>query len=808
MPPNARRPAQGARFHELLDAIRDTALVFLNAQINELFSSSDEALLDFAEHSESNSVQTRFFEAMGFVRRFRSELEHRFREEVSLGFERFGRAPDADSDNPDDTVELTLVGREEMEESVAVENLIMRTHSDQQGALHDLSQRLAVLNRGRKPDPADIPCGPVHLVHAYRNAMTVLNVDIKAKLVLYALFDKFILRQLNPLYDEFNSTLKNAGILPNLKPIVTKSDIHHPPHTDPRRAADTGNRPADQTGPGDHGAGEEDSQPAPSLGEELFDSILQLMANRRGKAPPGRGSPGPAMNGAAAPPARGAAAGGQSRSVGTGGPGAAPAKDAHEQLISAIDQLRPTAVGRGHGVLSDIEALPRVALDPGFLETLKQSLKAEREQILARVDREQMTGIDADTIDLIGMLFEYMLNDPLLPNVAKALLSHLHTPYLKVSLEDRQLLVDSEHPARLLLDLLVEAGGEWVYENDIKRGIFPHMQTVVDRILQGGGNKGLFSELLDYFKAAMEEQRRRTDAIEQRSKESAKGKEKLHVAKQRAAREMRTRVAQVQLPASARRFLTQAWSDRLVFILLRHKDGEMSEEWRHSLQVADDLVWLFDIQVTDANRDRVQQVCLRVRKAIKSALDTLGGYHQHYLEELFRFLDDPDFIADWQSDSGPGPYSEPLLLPDSEILLGDAPATPPAKAEPPPPPAVAHQRTPAEQEPAGGGEESLDSSAREMLDRLQNLKFGTWFEFTGEGAAPRRVKLSWLSPLTSTCMFVDRSGVQAEVKSLTQVAKMLAGHQARIIPQPRHHFVERAMLAIRNTLQRSMEATD
>jgi len=104
--------------------------------------------------------------------------------------------------------------------------------------------------------------------------------------------------------------------------------------------------------------------------------------------------------------------------------------------------------------------------------------------------------------------------------------------------------------------------------------------------------------------------------------------------------------------------------------------------------------------------------------------------------------------------------------------------------------------------------EALSEKEREMLDRLQNLKFGTWFEFTDKGNTARRLKLSWLSPLTSTCMFVDRSGVQAEVKSLADVAKLLAAGKTKIIPRPRHQFVERAMLAIKNTLQRSMEATD
>ncbi len=73
-----------------------------------------------------------------------------------------------------------------------------------------------------------------------------------------------------------------------------------------------------------------------------------------------------------------------------------------------------------------------------------------------------------------------MLNDPVLPNAAKALLSHLHTPYLKVALIDRRLLEDSGHPARRLLDEMVEAGSLLIDEASPTKGIFPVMQQTVE----------------------------------------------------------------------------------------------------------------------------------------------------------------------------------------------------------------------------------------------------------------------------------------------------------------------------------------
>jgi len=124
------------------------------------------------------------------------------------------------------------------------------------------------------------------------------------------------------------------------------------------------------------------------------------------------------------------------------------------------------------------------------------------------------------------MLFEYMLNDPVLPNSAKALLSHLHTPFLKIAIIDRRLLVDSRHPARRLLDEMVEAGSLWVDETSPARGIFPIMQQIVDRVLQEfTDDVMLFEELVESFKQAMQEQQRRADTMEHRTQEAARGRE-------------------------------------------------------------------------------------------------------------------------------------------------------------------------------------------------------------------------------------------------------------------------------------------
>jgi hypothetical protein len=89
-----------------------------------------------------------------------------------------------------------------------------------------------------------------------------------------------------------------------------------------------------------------------------------------------------------------------------------------------------------------------------------------------------------------------------------------------------------------------------------------------------------------------------------------------------------------------------------------------------------------------------------------------------------------------------------------------------------------------------------------MIEKLRQMRVGTWLELSPQqGGTPRRVKLSWVSPLTSTCMFVDRVGTQAETKSLTELADDMLSGRAKVIPHPKHPFIERALISIRKLLQ-------
>lgn len=727
----AGRSAQHAA---ALGRCRPVLLEYCGERMGALFDQASSALLDFAERAESNTVQGRFFEAISHLNHYRDDVTRGFLRKVAQGFEQFGHTlPPPPESGLGNAAELSLIAPDEMEESVACENIIIKANANCFPELYALSQRLAVINGGRKVKDYEIVGGPYQLVHAFRAATRPLEVDVKVKIVLYALFDKLLMRDVLSAYRHMNQLLKGDGILPHIKPVSVRKarerEIRERAADEERASASTG----------EAGAG--------SLGNDLFDNIIELMSKRRGGGPVG---------GAGKPISR-------------------------AQVVSAFDKLPQQQATPPAGQSCD-GAGPGgdVQLDARFVGRVKQALADEREQVLDALDRDQLAPVDADLIDLIGLLFEYMLNDPVLPNSAKALISHLHTPYLKLALIDRRLLVNSDHAARRLLDEMVEAGSLWMEETHPNRGIYPAIQRVVDRVLQEfSDDVSLFDELLAYFAGAVAEQRKRTDTMEKRTTEAARGRERLQLARQRAAREVQSLTEARPLPPPLLAFLRQTWLDLLAFVLLRNEAGEESEAWADALDIARQLAGLFDPALDEAELERRMPGLPGLRARIRNAVQSLGSHNHAALDRLNALLDDP---REWR---GQGRIED-----GGQDIATDS-ATP-----------ASYMRAIVDD----SDETELDDEERAMIERLRKTKFGTWFELKGEDGEAKRVKLSWMSLLTSTCMFVDRAGMQAEVKTLRELAREMLSGQARVIPKQQHPFIERALVSIRKAL--SQEEAD
>ena len=735
--------ALAAKFQSLLDCCQEMEFSHLRPLMDRMFENADVALLDFAEKAESNVAQAVFFEAMNEVRKKRKAIEHHFFAELKQGFSAFPARPDNQAhDNTSDTKHdtLSLVDTDEIETYVASQNAAGKLASRIMDHIFALKQRLTVINAGNAIEENQIPGGPAWLAAAFQHAVEQLELENKVRLVFIALFDKYVLGHADNMFGEYNQRLIDADILPHLRYEVRKQagsveiiEREISEDDDPQGYAETAT------------SSEVDKQSPSELGDELFGRICELMSGRRA-APTGTGASTPPAN---VSPIR------------------ANEGDIHSTLVSQINRLQDNIQSISTDQ-SSADFIENIEIDENLIQTLQSTLASEREKIFGEIDRRQLPAADNNTIELVGMMFEYMLQEKDLPNVVKALLSRLHTPLLKVAVVDKTLFTHAGHAARMLLNDMTAAGKRWVDEDAIDRGAFPKMQEIVDRVLlEFKENIELFDELLEEFRNTVNELFQRAERVESRTNEAANGQEKLQAARTRAQKEVRILTQAKPVNEVTQVFLRLVWADKLTFVLLRNEQGDESPAWHQSIELAERM-----IDFSAAPRDNEQ------RELRRQQLDSL----QQEIREATSTLQKAD--------------KEKLLI---SLFETQAHALN-TEVEP------VNIVTPVEQKPEAETETetpqkppvSLEQQA--MLERLKGIPFSTWFEFQKPGKPARRAKLSWRSTVTEKFMFVDQMGVKAAVIAMNDLADCMINGSVRIINTEKKPFVDRALSAIHRML--------
>ncbi|HWX66903.1 MAG TPA: DUF1631 domain-containing protein [Rhodanobacter sp.] len=720
------------RVGELLNAVRSIAGKHLQQGIGNAFEHVDDALFDIAEKAENNATQMHYFDGMREVRKRRPAVERSFLGTISRNLGELARpsqqsqASTIASMSPG-TVELSLVADNELEEALAITSMISKNESRLSRDLSAVNQRLSVICGGYKIDDASNPVAPAILTQAFRQALHELSADMRVKLIIYKLFDRYVLSTLEELYQEINTELVRAGVLPQLR------------HEMPR-----GNAKANEAGIAATAATVDEPGEIPA---DLLQTLHALFSARRG----------PVVTGG----------------TGTHAMPSGPLPSANE-LLGALSVLQSQIASAGplpYARLDDAAELSREVLQlKGQLLTQIGALRGERPSHVATIDE--------DTIDLVGMLFEFILEDRNLPTAMQVMLARLQIPYLKAAILDRKLFAHRQHPARRLLDCLAEQAKGWSEESDRDRRLHEKVKSIVDQLLHDfDDDMGIFERLLVDLQQFQDVNKRRSELAEQRVAESTRGREKLEQARHRAAREILDRIGNQKLPPLVHGVLARAWANHLVLTLLRQ--GEASPEFRSALRFVDDFIASAQPTTNPESRQMLRQMLPGVERALRQGLINvafqeqdierlLGQLHTYYRQQLGETLDATEVVTVDED-------AAMLAIPDSIQPVIDHDAEP-----------IGH----ADDEDAV--EVPLDSAEWHQVQALQP---GTWLEFClAADEAMTRAKLSWISPMSGRYLFVNRRGLKVGDYAPQELAVMLTGGQARVLAA--NALFDRAMTAI------------
>jgi hypothetical protein len=411
------------------------------------------------------------------------------------------------------------------------------------------------------------------------------------------------------------------------------------------------------------------------------------------------------------------------------------------------------------------------------LDTPQAVANTDIASLRAQATQQANSTANADTgvVEIVGLLFEYMLDDRQLPNAVKTLLSYLHTPFLKIALLDQDFFNHPEHPARQLLNSLVAAGERWVEPNGkYKSDVFQQIKTIVQRLLKEFDNDvRLFSELAFEFNHYLRQHAHRTRLAEKRAIQAAQGENKLKEIRQKINSYLKKKVSDQPLPAAIQTLLFEPWANFLAFNLLRF--GSRSDQWQQAAQIVDDVLWYCQPHRVETDmhaRQRREELKTSLPAALQAGFETVG-YDHAQSRRLLTALQQASIAGNTSTDSFATPAPS-RLIDDVDIAK---PLNTAAKNDP-------------------------------LLLKLKHTPFGTWFEFDANSETPQRVKLLWSNTNTLHFLFVNRLGQQVAIKTGEQLASDIRSGDIKVHSALKHTpFFEKAMERILQQIKQRQEKT-
>jgi len=580
---------------KLREAIKQRVHMLLRT----LFESADDALFAMADKAGTNNEQTLYFDAMRELRLQKKHIATTVVKNLIRSFNDVGNYRTSSLSQESSVTELDkldLVQNDDLEIHVAVEGMVNRLRSTSGQSLDEFQVRVQSLLSPQTIAADQTPGSPEMLCDSFVEGCAGLDIEIRARLVVLKLFEKFVLVEMASVYSDANQQLVKQGVMPEIK----KRSIG--------RAAQ-GNR-TESTNPSFNNAG--NSAGASCAHANTYPGANQNYASST-----------------------------------TGGQ--------FEDLCHLLHQSETNSyMGGEPPVLSD------VFYSQGELLGALSMFQSERMEQLGNFGSNQVidfrsllskrltqgecqadySEMDADVINLVSMLFEFILDDRQLQPTMKALIARLQIPILKIAIMDRSFFNKGGHPARKLLNEIALAAIGWNEPKDgAKDRLKDRIENVVIQVIEDfDQDMSLFNDLLSDFSNFIDVERRRGQLVEQRTKDSEKGKAVSEMAKLAAQDSLNESMKGQNIPEFIVELLRDGWSPLMVLHYL--KDGDQSANWVESCQLVDELIWSINPKVEEADaRSKLLKMIPSLMKRFRSGLKEVS-FDEFRTQSLLKGLEE------------------------------------------------------------------------------------------------------------------------------------------------------------------------
>ncbi len=839
--------AQSVTDKNLYQRCEELTISQLKVIIQRMFENADDTLFKLMEKAEKTNEQTVYFDSMRIVRLQRGTIEAIFLDLVKQNFSasHTGRE-NTETDIANISLEgISLVEEGDLEESIAIKNMITKIRYQYAEEISALDKRLALLKHEANWQEEKNPLSPECICHAFMKATNTLDVGLKVSLIILKLFEIHIGSSINPLYTAVNQLCIDAGVLPKIKLIFNKipSQAGVPGHTNP--AAPANSTGADMSPSDLHGK----STPA---GDTSFTSLHNLLNNYR------QGNCVNSQPRFGAQPQSGNYSGYQQGQMNPGMSHSNGAGVKHNDYSAAATSIELAAFLSGmqsSDTQAGYESISELPAGEGVASIPRGGLK---QYVVTHLEKQgkgshTLQPLDNDVIDIVSMLFEYILDDDIMADVAKALLGKLQIPLLKAAIMDKEFFASKGHPARTLLNEMAKSSLAITEAcADDATSLITELKRIVQTIIvEFKEDLSIFETLLHEFRLFMAQQ----DAVETTmlKKVAAKFKQKedLALASKWVEESLNTALQQHHFPQAVLDIIAGPWKQVMLKTYLNQ--GQDSDTWKSQLRFIEILDWSIQPKRASMDRSKLASIIYHLVSTLRNGLDTIGvsmeeiektlaqlePYHyasikglRHYgkqsnlmnsdsiqaedLATQFVYSTHQDKLDSVQNGGVNVAVEKNLSLDDitgtiheiecqlASLAMLDEPVSEQAEALAATFDGVTTVTDRVLMEDiilAGYDAQNYDPAEQpqdEYLELARHLEQGKWVEFTGKNNHKVRAKLAWKSELLGEFTFLDWKYSVVADKTLYGLAADLRRGTAEIIDDI--PIMDRALSAVMQTL--------
>ncbi len=724
--------------HKDMMSIQTKTVSSLMELLQGMFDGIDDSFFELANGARSNNEQNRFFEAMREIRIKRRGVEHHFQHALSTLFREPPKLKPPEKQDALEEIDaetLSLVQEDSLEEDVASNTMITKARANFQGQLLQIQARMtSIYAHANEEDPVN-PIDPEYICKGFTRACADLDIDIREKLIVYKQFDRFVMSNLGEVYDQTNKQLIEAGILPQLKHTGKKNRATP-------KSSNVSTSPIDtQSSPIQGALGESTNS------VELFSQLQSLLANVRQQT--GTNSHPTNANG-------------------------------NTQFVADSDLML---------MLSKLQAqTPQQTLDDttptviNIREALTSLLEQENK---ASGKQSTLNQVDEDLINLVSMLFEFILDDYNLSAPIQVLISRLQIPILKVVIKDKSFFGKNSHPARKLLNALAKAGIGWNDASEKQKDkLYEQIHSVVHCVLDDfDGDMQVFEDLYQSFSTFISKEERRSKIVEQRTKESEEGRVKSNKAQSTVEEIIKTRLNTNEIPSTAKDIIQNGWS-RVMFLAFLKDDKE--HHWKQSVVTLEQLIWCLKPHTEDSDRQRWVKTVPSLLKNIKSGLQDVS-YNTSRLDQTMAELKKTLTIVFKKQSHSAAAKSESTEVTKNTNAVEKESSNRPETFN--------TEKTAIQKQ-----KEIEDSAIAEHLLKVDAIDSGQWIEFSLVNGSKFRCKLSTKIDEADCFIFVNRMGLKVVEKTRRELAHEMRRGRVKVLEHGL--LVDRAMDSVMGNLRK------